>query len=96
MMTLIIRYGNGNSNKKSLSHVCSTATYFSFVHSTTTTRTTAAATKEAERGGSRTGSLAKGAGSEGVGPGHDIVLERVKAWKTRNNYINIDGWDGDE
>jgi hypothetical protein len=45
---------------------------------------------------SRTGSLAKGAGGEGVGPGLDIVLERVKGWKMRNNYNNIDGWGGDE
>jgi hypothetical protein len=45
--------------------------------------------------GPRTGSLAKGAGGEGVGLGLDIVLERVKGWKMRNNYDNIDGWDGD-
>jgi hypothetical protein len=25
----------------------------------------------------------------------DNVLERVKGWKMRNNYNNIDGWGGD-
>jgi hypothetical protein len=50
---------------------------------------------EAKRGGPRTGSLAKGAGGERVGPGHDTVLQRMKGWKMRNKYNKIDGWDGD-
>jgi hypothetical protein len=41
---------------------------------------------EAERGGPRTGSSAKGAGGEAVGPGHGIALHRMKGWKMRSNY----------
>jgi hypothetical protein len=46
---------------------------------------------EAERGGPWTGSFAKGAGGEGVGSGDDVVLYRVKRWKSQQ----IAGCNGD-